>query len=67
MSCVEVSETRIDSVVQNVFIHIFLPNPQNTFPILQTTDEMESSRSFRQMIMTTSLNMSETLVHLQFL
>ena len=67
MSCVEVSETRIDSVAQKVFIHIFLPNPQNTFPILQTTDEMESSPSFRQMIMTTSLNMSETLVHLQFL
>ena len=55
MSCVETWETRIDFLVQKVFLRIFLRNPQNTFPMRQATVQMESSRSFGQTIIMTSL------------
>ena len=52
---------------QGIISSHFLRNPQNTFPMLKATVQMESSRSFGQAIMTTYLNIVETLVYLVYL
>ena len=48
-------------VLKNV-VHNFLRIPQSTFPLLQSTVQMESSRSSTQTITTTSSNIVETFV-----
>ena len=53
---------RIDLLVQKTIIHNFLRIPQSTFPLLQSTVEMESSRSSTQTMTTTSSNIVETFV-----
>ena len=42
---VEASEMTIDLLVQKAVVHNFLRIPQSTFPSLQSTVQMESSRS----------------------
>ena len=59
---VEASEMRIDLMVQKTVVHNFLRIPQSTFPLLQSTVQMESIRSFTQTITTTSSNIVETFV-----
>ena len=59
---VEVSEMRIDLLVQKTVVHNFLPFPQSTFPFLQSTVQMESSCSSTQTMTTTSSNIVETFV-----
>ena len=53
---------RIDLLVQKTVVHNFLRIPQRTFPLLQSTVEMESSRSSTQTMTTTSSNVVETFV-----
>ena len=53
---------KIDLLVQKTIIHNFLQIPQSTFPLLQSTVEMESSRSSTQTMTTTSSNIVETFV-----
>ena len=45
----------IDLLVQKTVVHNFLRIPQNTFPLLQSTFQMESSRSSTQTMTTTLL------------
>ena len=52
----------IDLLVQKTVVHNFLRIPQSTFPFLQSTIEMESSRPSTQTMTTTSLNIVETFV-----
>ena len=59
---VEASEMRIDLLVQKTVVHNFLRIPQSTFPLLQSTVQMESIRSSTQTITTTSSNIVETFV-----
>ena len=59
---VEISEMGIDLLVQKTVVHNFLRIPQSTFPLLQSTIEMESSLSSTQTIMWTSSNILKTLV-----
>ena len=59
---VEVSEMRIDLLVQKTVVHNFLPIPQSTFPFLQSKVQMESSCSSTQTMTTTSSNIVETCV-----
>ena len=59
---VEASEMRIDLLVQKTVVHHFLRIPQTTFPTLQSTVQMESSRSSTQTMTTTSSNIVETFV-----
>ena len=63
---VEVSEMRIDFLVQKTVVHNFLRIPQSTFPLLQSTVQMESSRSSTQTMTTTSSNIVETFVLIPF-
>ena len=53
---VEASEMTIDLLVQKTVVHNFLRIPQSTFPLLQSTVQMESSRSSTQTMTTTSSN-----------
>ena len=53
---------RIDLHVQKTVVHNFLRIPQSTFPLLQSTIEMESSRSSTQTMTTTSSNIVEIFV-----
>ena len=53
---------KIDLLVQKAVVHNFLRIPQSTFPFLQSTVEMESSRSSTQTMTTTSSNIVETFV-----
>ena len=53
---------RIDLLVQKTVVHNFLRIPQRTFPLLQSTVEMKSSRSSTQTMTTTSSNIVETFV-----
>ena len=53
---------KIDLLVQKTVVHNFLRLPQSTFPLLQSTVEMESSRSSTQTMTTTSSNIVETFV-----
>ena len=55
---------RVDLLVVNAVYHNFLPNPQITFPMLQSTVEMESSSYCSQTIGTTSFNIAETFVYI---
>ena len=53
---------KINFLVQKTVIHNFLPIPQSTFPLLQSTVEMESRRSSTQTMKKTSSNIVETFV-----
>ena len=53
---------RIDLLVQKTVDHNFLRIPQSTFPLLQSTVQMESSRSSTQRMTTTSSKIVETFV-----
>ena len=53
---------RVDLLVVNAVNHNFLPIPQITFPMRQSTVEMESSRYSTETIRTTSFNIAETFV-----
>ena len=57
---------RIDFLVQKTVVHNFLRIPQSTFPLLQSTVQMESSRSSTQTMTTTSSNIVETFVLIPF-
>ena len=59
---VEVSEMRINLLVQKTVVHNFFPIPQSTFAFLQSTVQMESIHSSTQTITTTSSNIVETFV-----
>ena len=63
---VEFSEMTIDLLVQKPVVHNFLRIPQSTFPTLQSTVQMESSRFSTQTMTTTSSNIVETFVYLPF-
>ena len=63
---VEASEMRIDFLVQKTVVHNFLRIPQSTFPLLQSTVQMESIRSSTQRMTTTSSNIVETFVLIPF-
>ena len=63
---VEVSEMTIDLLVQKPVVHNFLRIPQSTFSTLQSTIQMESSRSSTQTMTTTSSNIVETFVYIPF-
>ena len=63
---VEASEMRIDLLVQKTVVHNFLRIPESTFPLLQSTVQMESIRSSTQTITTTSSNIVETFVLIPF-
>ena len=52
----------IDLLVQKSVVHNFSRIPQNTFPRLQSTVQMESSRSSTKTMTTTSSNLVECLV-----
>ena len=52
----------IDFLEQKTVVHNFLRVPQSTFPTLQSTVQIESSRFFTQTMMTTSSNIAETFV-----
>ena len=56
----------IDLLVQKAVVHNFLRIPESTFPLLQSTVQMESSRSSTQTITTTSSNIVETFVKIPF-
>ena len=49
-------------LVQKTVVQKFLQIPQSTFPLLQSTVEMESSRSSTQTMTTISSNIVETFV-----
>ena len=51
---------RIYLLVQKTVVHNFLPILQSMFPLLQSTVEMELSRSSTQTMTTTSPNIVET-------
>ena len=51
---VEASEIGIYLLVQKTIVHNFLRIPQSSFPLLQSTVQMESSRSSTQAMTTTS-------------
>ena len=57
---VKASEMMIDLLVQKAVVHSFLRILQSTFPLLQSTVQMESSRSSTQTITTTSSNIVGT-------
>ena len=50
----------IDLLVQKTVLYNFLRIPQTTFPLLQSTVQMESSRSSTDTITTTSSNIVGT-------
>ena len=56
----------IDLLVQKTVVHNFLRIPQSTFPLLQSTVQMESSRSSTQTMTTTSCNIVETFAWIPF-
>ena len=53
-------------LVQKTVVQKFLQIPQSTFPLLQSTVEMESSRSSTQTMTTTSSIIVETFVYIPF-
>ena len=59
---VEASEMTIYLPVQKTNVHKFLRIQQSTFPLLQSTVEMESSRSSTQTMTTTSSNIVEAFI-----
>ena len=58
----EASEMTIDLLEQKIIVHNFLRVPQSTFPTVQSTVQIESSRSSTQTMITTSPNIVETSV-----
>ena len=62
ITIVEASEMWIDLLVQKTVVLNFWKIPQNTFPLLKSTVQMESSRSSAETVTTTSPNIVETLV-----
>ena len=52
----------IDLLVQKTVVHNFWRIPQSTFPLLQSTVQMETSRSSNQTLTTTSSNLIENFV-----
>ena len=52
----------IDLLEQKTVVHNFLRAPESMFLTLQSTVQMESSRSSTQTMITTSSNIVETLV-----
>ena len=52
----------IDLLVQKTVVHNFLRIPESTFPLLQSTVEMESSRSSTQTMTTTSSKIVEAFI-----
>ena len=58
----EASEITIDLLEQKTVVHNFLRVPQSKFPTLQSSVQMESSRSSTQTMITTSSNIVETFV-----
>ena len=52
----------IDLLEEKTVVHNFLRVPYSTFPTLQSTVQMESSRSSTQTMITTSSNISEAFV-----
>ena len=52
----------IDLLMQNTVVHNFLRIPESSFPLVQSTVEMESRRSSTQTMMWTSSNILETFV-----
>ena len=52
----------IDLLVQKTAVYNFLQIPQSTFPLLQSTVQMESTRSSTETMTTTSSNIVETFV-----
>ena len=50
----------IDLLVEKTVVHNFLRIPQSNFPLLQSTVEVESSRSSTQTMTWTSSNIVET-------
>ena len=59
---VEASEMGIYLQVQKTIVHNFLRIPQSTFPLLQSTFQMESSCSSSQTMTTTTSSIVETFV-----
>ena len=59
---VEASKMMIDLLVQKTVVHNFWRIPQSTFPLLQSTVQMETSRSSNQTLTTTSSNLIENFV-----
>ena len=57
---------RNDLMVQKTVLQNFLRIPQTTFPTLQSTVKMESSRSLTQTMRTTSSNIVEIFVEIPF-
>ena len=57
---------KIDLLVQKTVVHNFLPIPQSTFPLLQSTVDMKSSCSSTQTMTTTSSNIVEAFVQIPF-
>ena len=55
---------RIDLLVQKTIVLNFLLIPQSTFPLLQSTVQIESCRYSAQKMTTTSSNIVETLVEI---
>ena len=53
---------RMDLLVQKTVVHNFLRIPQCTFPLVQSTVEIESSRSSTQTMTRSSSNIVETFV-----
>ena len=60
------SEMRIDLQVQKTIVHNFLRIRQSTFPTIKSIFQMESRRSSTQIMTTTSCNIVETFVYIQF-
>ena len=56
----------IDLLVQKTVVHKFLRIPQSTFPLVESTVQMEYSRSSTQTMTTTSSNIVETFVLIPF-
>ena len=52
----------IDLLEQKTVVHNFLRLRQSTFPTLKSTVQMESSRSSKQTLITTSSNIAEAFV-----
>ena len=63
---VEASKLRIDLLVQKTVVHNFLRILQSTFPLLQSTVQMESSRSSNKTMTTTSFHIVETFLQFVF-
>ena len=51
---------RIDLLVPKTVVHNFLRIPKSTFPLLQSTVQMESIRSYAQTMTITSSNIVES-------